>query len=93
MSINSDILFHCADSPGYIKAGEAPNTDQNVAHFRQVLQKYSVMGSDKTSVAWWLVKQTKQVSSPCPCVFEIACLDASVTDLAGVGDAHEQCTM
>lgn len=50
------------DSPGYIQQQEPDGSDKNVAHFRQVLQNHGNMARDRTSVARWLVKQTKQVS-------------------------------
>ncbi|KAL0050649.1 hypothetical protein WJX82_004168 [Trebouxia sp. C0006] len=49
-----------ADSPGYIQQQEPDGSDKNVAHFRQVLQNHGNMARDRTSVARWLVKQTKQ---------------------------------
>ena len=55
--------YECfANSRGYIQQGEGANTDKNIAHFRQILQVFAVMSADSKSVAWWLVKQSKQVS-------------------------------
>ncbi|KAL0025980.1 hypothetical protein WJX77_010392 [Trebouxia sp. C0004] len=49
-----------ADSPGYVQQQEPHSSDKNIAHFRQMLQNHGNMARDRTSVAWWLVRQTKQ---------------------------------
>ena len=51
-----------ADCPGFVSQHEAPASQKNVAHFQKLLQGYDGLVKDTTSAAWWLTKQSPQVS-------------------------------
>lgn len=52
----------CADCPGFLQQDEVPGSQKNIAYFQKLLQGYDSLVKDTTSAAWWLVKQSPQVS-------------------------------